>query len=98
MFKERQKDLILKNTCNQREVINSGGVSLNSDISLLLILLLLILIHIPDTFSRYFHLKYLVFVIIKKGEIVRTKFESTTLYLSFDDNKVKRYSIYKFHV
>ena len=71
----------------QREVTNSGGVSLNSDFSVLLIL-----IHIPDTFSRYFNLKYLVFVIIKKGEIVRTMFESSTLYLSFDDNKVKRYS------
>ena len=33
-----------------------------------------------------------------KVHLVRTKFESTTLYLSFDDNKVKRYSIYKFHV
>ena len=29
---------------------------------------------------------------------VRTKFESTTLCLSFDDNKVKRYIIYKIHV
>ena len=73
----------------QREVTNSGGVSLNSDFSVLLIL-----IHSSDNFSRYFffHLKYLVFVIIKKGEIVRTMFESSTLYLSFDDNKVKRYS------
>ena len=36
--------------------------------------------------------KYKKIVIIKKGEIVRTMFESSTLYLSFDDNKVKRYS------
>ena len=31
-------------------------------------------------------------------EIVRTKYESTTLCLSFDDNKMKRYIIYMIHV
>ena len=93
MFKDRKRS-DPEEHAYQREVTNSGGVSLNSDFSLLLN---------SETSPRYlftlcFHLKYLVFVIIKKGEIVRTKFESTTLYLSFDDNKVKRYSIYMFHV
>ena len=87
MLKDRKRSDSEEHTY-QREVTNSGGVSLNSDFSVLLIL-----IHIQIPFHVIFHLKYLVFVIIKKGEIVRTMFESSTLYLSFDDNKVKRYSI-----
>ena len=85
---------------SKREVINSGGVSLNSDPLSLITSYSDTSYHLvtSDTFSRNFNSKYLVFVIIKKGEIVRTKFESTTLCLSFDDNKMKWYINYVIYV
>ena len=69
------KDLILKELLElKREVINSGGVSLNSDISLSLIFDNFLInsdttyyLVISDTFSRYFQLKISSFCHHQKG-------------------------------
>src|ERR1044072_9881048 len=84
---------------NQDQVLDSGGALYHKDKFLLpfnsdiftLILLELTKEKLISLFVRFMQncvIKIQSFVIIKKGEIVRTRFGSAFISLSFDDNKV----------